>query len=123
MRPPFIGALTAKEMVRGALGSGASPNPLPPPRAPGLSALPRPPCPQDHAHTLVLLDQFTLASAAGNAHTAELLAAALALDLRLHCQVWGGGWAPRVSRLLIWQISVHARAETPRAMRTLVCCA
>jgi hypothetical protein len=42
---------------------------------------------QDHQHALALFDHFTLAAAQGNMHVMEVLAGALALDLRLHLQV------------------------------------
>eukprot|EP00887_Chlorella_sp_A99_P003473 scaffold7.g3473.t1 len=38
----------------------------------------------DARHTLGLLDQFTVAEQQGNAHAMEILAAAIAVDLRLH---------------------------------------
>lgn len=38
-----------------------------------------------HRQVLAVLDQFTLAAQQGNAHTMELLAAAVAVALRLHC--------------------------------------
>ena len=43
--------------------------------------------PQDHRHTLTLLNHFTVAASHGNAHASELLAAGLAVNLRLHNQV------------------------------------
>lgn len=68
---------------------------------------------QDHAHLLALLDQATLAVAAGNAHTMELLAAALAIDLRLHCQVTAAAGhcvgyrpAPAWPGVVVWRAMV-----------------
>ncbi|GAB4816327.1 hypothetical protein N2152v2_003373 [Parachlorella kessleri] len=40
----------------------------------------------DHQHALALFDHFTLAAAQGNIHVMEVLAGAIALDLRLHLQ-------------------------------------
>ena len=49
---------------------------------------------QDHQHALALFDHFTLAAAQGNIHVMEVLAGALALDLRLHLQVCVGSSSP-----------------------------
>lgn len=71
---------------------------------------------QDHQHTLALLDHFTLAAAAGNAHAMELLAGALALDLRLQLQVtcWAASCAhtSAQARCIVALAQLHCYAES-----------
>lgn len=45
----------------------------------------------DHRQALTLLNHMTVATAQGNAHAMELLAGALAVDVRLHAQARGRG--------------------------------
>ena len=82
-------AARAKRQAPPSLGTTCEASSLLPTRNPLL------PAPQDHRHTLTLLNHFTVAASHGNAHAVELLASALAVDMRLHNQACPqGGAAP-----------------------------
>ncbi|PSC69944.1 hypothetical protein C2E20_6580 [Micractinium conductrix] len=69
----------------------------------------------EHRRSLTLLDHFTLAAAQGNAHTVEILAGALAIDIRLHSAGVLGVLCPLLERRYASALGGPAQAAALRA--------